>query len=64
MFSELEIIGVVVALIGAAVLAFYLQKAIGGVEDTMNEMRENERDSSPAIQTKPIRHTDPRRKRR
>lgn len=64
MLSGLEIMSVIAALIAAAVLAFYLQRFTGGVEDTMNEIRENERDSSPVMQTKPVRHVNPPRRRR
>ena len=63
MLNSLEIVGVIAALIVAGVLAFYLQKFIGGVEDTMSEMRRDERDSSPVIQTKPVRPVAPQRKR-
>jgi hypothetical protein len=64
MFSPLEIIGVIAAVVAAVVLGLVLQKYIGGVEDTMNEMRESERDSTPATTAKPVRHVDTRRKRR
>lgn len=64
MLSALEIVGVVVAFVGAILLAVVLQKYIGGVEDTMSEMRENERASSPPTPVKPVRLVDPRRRRR
>jgi hypothetical protein len=64
MLTGVEIIGVIAALAAAVPLALFLQKYIGGVEDTMNEMRENERDSSPTRPVKPVRRVDSRRTRR
>lgn len=64
MFTPLEIVAIIAAMIAAVALALFLQKYVGGVEDTMNEMRENERSSSSASPAKPVRHVDTRRRNR
>lgn len=61
MLNGMELAGVIAALVVAIVAAVLLRRLIGGVEDTMTEMNEQERADAPQ---RPIRPAKTHRRRR
>lgn len=60
MLTQLESIGVIVAVVLVVLAAVFLRRFIGGVEDTMAEMTERDREVTPP---RPIRPPKTRRRR-
>lgn len=60
MLTQLETIGVIVAVVLVVAAAIFLRRFIGGVEDTMADMTERDREAAPS---RPIRPPKTRRRR-